>query len=98
MDRQSRRHRRRVVHGGPGEYLVTHEVLNQPPPLVDYNLYEGDRVLREAVSREGAAWLVGAVTQAIHHATHRVAFGKRLVDQPLMTTVLADLALESEAA
>jgi putative acyl-CoA dehydrogenase len=39
-----------------------------------------------------------AVTQAIHHAKHRVAFGKRLVDQPLMTTVLADLALESEAA
>jgi putative acyl-CoA dehydrogenase len=39
-----------------------------------------------------------AVTQAVHHATHRAAFGKRLVEQPLMQNVLADLAVESEAA
>jgi len=39
-----------------------------------------------------------AVAQAIHHATHRKAFGKHLVQQPLMQNVLADLALESEAA
>jgi putative acyl-CoA dehydrogenase len=39
-----------------------------------------------------------AVAQAIHHASHRVAFQKKLIDQPLMTNVLADLALESEAA
>ena len=39
-----------------------------------------------------------AVAQAIHHASHRTAFQRRLVDQPLMTSVLADLALESEAA
>jgi putative acyl-CoA dehydrogenase len=39
-----------------------------------------------------------AVTQAIHHARHRVAFQKKLVDQPLMTNVLADLAIEAEAA
>ncbi|MGB3743184.1 MAG: isovaleryl-CoA dehydrogenase [Xanthobacteraceae bacterium] len=39
-----------------------------------------------------------AVTQAIHHAAHRVAFQKKLIDQVLMTNVLADLALESEAA
>jgi putative acyl-CoA dehydrogenase len=38
------------------------------------------------------------VAQAIHHATHRAAFGRKLVDQPLMRNVLADLALESEAA
>jgi putative acyl-CoA dehydrogenase len=38
-----------------------------------------------------------AVTQAIHHARHRKAFGRRLVDQPLMRAVLADLALEVEA-
>jgi len=38
------------------------------------------------------------VSQAIHHARNRTAFGRRLVDQPLMTAVLADLALESEAA
>ena len=39
-----------------------------------------------------------AVAQAIHHASHRSAFGKLLVDQPAMQNVLADLALESEAA
>ena len=39
-----------------------------------------------------------ALTQAIHHCRHRQVMGKRLVDQPLMQNVLADLALESEAA
>jgi putative acyl-CoA dehydrogenase len=39
-----------------------------------------------------------ALAQAIHHATYRYAFGKALIDQPLMQNVLADLALESEAA
>src|SRR4029079_15062950 len=39
-----------------------------------------------------------AVVQAIHHARHRIVFQKKLVDQPLMTNVLADLAVESEAA
>ena len=39
-----------------------------------------------------------AVAQAIHHARYRVAFQKKLIDQPLMTNVLADLALEAEAA
>ena len=39
-----------------------------------------------------------ALAQALHHARHRRAFGKRLVEQPLMRNVLADLALESEAA
>jgi putative acyl-CoA dehydrogenase len=38
------------------------------------------------------------VAQAMHHAHHRVAFGKRLAEQPLMKNVLADLAIESEAA
>jgi putative acyl-CoA dehydrogenase len=35
---------------------------------------------------------------SIHHASHRSAFGRRLVEQPLMQNVLADLAIESEAA
>jgi putative acyl-CoA dehydrogenase len=43
----------------------------------------------------GMRW---ALAQALHHATHRAAFGRRLLDQPLMRNVLADLALESEAA
>ena len=40
----------------------------------------------------------GAVAWALHHAAHRVVFGRRLIEQPLMQNVLADLALESEAA
>ena len=49
--------------------------------------------------------LLGATTgmrhgtlEAIHHARHRSAFGALLVDQPAMRNVLADLAVESEAA
>jgi putative acyl-CoA dehydrogenase len=45
-----------------------------------------------------AALMRQAVAQATHHAAHRSAFGRTLVDQPLMVAVLADLALESEAA
>ena len=40
---------------------------------------------------------VGLAT-ALHHATHRAAFGKRLIEQPAMINVLADLAVDSEAA
>jgi putative acyl-CoA dehydrogenase len=39
-----------------------------------------------------------AAVQALHHARHRKVFGTLLIDQPLMRRVLADLALESEAA
>ncbi len=45
-----------------------------------------------------AAVVRAALTQALHHAAHRRAFGALLVDQPLMQNVLADLAVESEAA
>lgn len=45
-----------------------------------------------------AAIARAALTRAAHHARHRSAFGATLVDQPLMRTVLADLAVESEAA
>ncbi|MGY1811167.1 acyl-CoA dehydrogenase family protein [Blastococcus sp. SYSU D00820] len=45
-----------------------------------------------------SATIRAALTQAVHHARHRSAFGARLVDQPLMQNVLADLAVESEAA
>ncbi len=45
-----------------------------------------------------AATVRAALTQAAHHARHRKAFGAVLVDQPLMQNVLADLAVESEAA
>ena len=39
-----------------------------------------------------------ALTHALHHARGRAAFGRKLAQQPLMQNVLADLALESEAA
>ncbi|MEA2689947.1 MAG: putative acyl-CoA dehydrogenase [Candidatus Eremiobacteraeota bacterium] len=45
-----------------------------------------------------AALMRQAFAQAAHHARHRRAFGALLIDQPLMQNVLADLALESEAA
>ncbi len=45
-----------------------------------------------------AAAMRQAVAQATHHAGHRAAFGRLLVEQPLMQNVLADLCIESEAA
>jgi putative acyl-CoA dehydrogenase len=45
-----------------------------------------------------ASTVRAALTQGIHHARHRRAFGALLADQPLMQNVLADLAVESEAA
>jgi putative acyl-CoA dehydrogenase len=46
----------------------------------------------------GATGMRAGVAQAIHHTTHRSVFGRELVEQPLMRNVLADLAIESEAA
>jgi putative acyl-CoA dehydrogenase len=62
---------------------------NGMAPLV-YNLSHAR--LGPAVSPEMRA----AVVRAIHHCRHRSAFGARLVDQPAMANVLADLAIESE--
>jgi putative acyl-CoA dehydrogenase len=42
----------------------THEVTNQPPPLVNYNLFESDPPLRESLEREGAWWA--------HHMVHEL--------------------------
>ena len=65
----------------------------------------GVRTIVEMINRTrldcslGSAGLMRhGLTQAIHHARHRAAFGKVLDDQSLMMQVLADLALESEAA
>ncbi|MFF8972912.1 acyl-CoA dehydrogenase family protein [Streptomyces sp. NPDC014995] len=47
----------------------------------------------------GSAGLMrAAVAQAVHHCAYRAAFGGKLLDKPLMRNVLADLALEAEAA
>jgi putative acyl-CoA dehydrogenase len=45
-----------------------------------------------------AAGMRAALVQAVHHTRHRAAFGGPLIDKPLMRNVLADLAVESEAA
>ena len=40
---------------------VTHEVFNQPVELADYNLFDSDIALKEAVRREGAAWAAASL-------------------------------------
>jgi putative acyl-CoA dehydrogenase len=64
----------------------------------------GVRTIIEMVNSTRLDCVLGAaagmrlgVTQAAYHAAHRTAFGARLADQPLMASVLADLAIESEA-
>jgi putative acyl-CoA dehydrogenase len=42
----------------------THEVTNQAPPLVDYNIFEADKPLMEAVKREGADWAIDRISAA----------------------------------
>jgi putative acyl-CoA dehydrogenase len=46
----------------PLTHLKTHTVTNQPPPLENYNLYESDPALREALEREGAGWAADKVS------------------------------------
>jgi len=65
----------------------------------------GVRTIIEMVSRTrldsvygSAAGMRQAVAEALWHVRHRAAFGALLIDQPAMTAVVADLALESEAA
>ena len=65
----------------------------------------GVRTILEMVSMTRLDCVIGsaalmrqATLQAVHQATHRSAFGGLLIDKPLMQNVLADLAIESEAA
>ncbi len=61
----------------PISQLDTHEVTNQPPPLVDYNLYDSDPVLREALHREGGGWAEEKVRAfgAVLGSEHSLALG-----------------------
>ncbi len=66
---------------------------------------EGTRVIIDMVTQTrldcavaSAGLMRSALAQAIHHAQHRSVFQKRLIDQPLMQHVLADMALDVEAA
>ncbi len=47
----------------PSSGVRTHEVTNQPPPLVDYNVFRSDEVMQEAVRREGADWAVEKISE-----------------------------------
>jgi putative acyl-CoA dehydrogenase len=65
----------------------------------------GVRTILDMVNATRLDCVLGAATglrlgvvHAAHHAGHRAAFGRKLIDQPLMGNVLADLAIESEAA
>jgi len=59
----------------PDRFLAeTHEVRNQPRPLQDYNAYEQDTALREAVWREGAAW-----ADASLHAFGRLTGSREMI-------------------
>ena len=62
----------------PTSQLDTHEVTNQPPPLVDYNLYDCDPVLREALHREGGGWAEEKVRAfgAVLGSEHSLALGE----------------------
>ncbi len=72
-------------------------LLGQPGRGVPTILEMGSHTRLDCVL--GSAGIMrAALTHALHHARHRQAFGRALAQQPLMQNVLADLALESEAA
>ena len=81
-----------VEYDGATAWLVGEEGRGVPTIIEMVNLTRLDCTLGSATSmRTGLA-------RAIHHAQHRKAFGAYLIDQPLMRNVLADLAVEAEAA
>ncbi|OBF26867.1 acyl-CoA dehydrogenase family protein [Mycobacterium sp. ACS4331] len=81
-----------VEYDGATAWLVGDEGRGVPTIIEMVNLTRLDCTLGSATSmRTGLA-------RAVHHATHREAFGEYLIDQPLMRNVLADLAVEAEAA
>ena len=59
------------------------------------DMVQGNRLYCAASS---AGMMRQGLVQAIHHVAHRSVFQKRLIQQPLMRNVIADLAIESEAA
>ena len=62
------------------------------------NIMEMVRHTRLDCAVGSAGTLRRAIAESLYHCAHRLAFGKRLIEQPLMRNVLADLAVESEAA
>ena len=81
-----------VEYDGATAWLVGEEGRGVPTIIEMVNLTRLDCTLGSATSmRQG-------LTRAIHHTQHRRAFGSYLIDQPLMRNVIADLAVEAEAA
>lgn len=81
-----------IEYDGAMAWLVGEEGRGVPTIIEMVNLTRLDCTLGSATSmRQG-------LTMAIHHAQHRKAFGAYLIDQPLMRNVIADLAVEAEAA
>lgn len=81
-----------VEYDGATVWLVGEEGRGVPTIIEMVNLTRLDCTLGSATSMRTG------LTRAIHHAQHRKAFGAYLIDQPLMRNVLADLAVEAEAA
>ena len=81
-----------VEYDGATAWLVGEEGRGVPTIIEMVNLTRLDCTLGSASSMRTG------LTRAIHHAQHRKAFGAYLIDQPLMRNVLADLAVEAEAA
>jgi putative acyl-CoA dehydrogenase len=81
-----------IEYDGALAWLVGEEGRGVPTIIEMVNLTRLDCTLGSATSMRSG------LTRAIHHAQHRKAFGAYLIDQPLMRNVLADLAVEAEAA
>lgn len=80
------------------EFIDAHGTLVGVPGRGIATLVQMANVTRLDCAIASAALMRQALTQTIHYCRHRIAFGKTLATQPLMMNVLADLALESEAA
>ena len=81
-----------IEYDGAVGWLIGEEGRGVPTIIEMVNNTRLDCVLGStSLMRQG-------VVQAVHHASHRRAFGAYLVDQPAMANVLADLVVESEAA
>ncbi|GAB2768556.1 acyl-CoA dehydrogenase family protein [Nocardioides salsibiostraticola] len=81
-----------IEYDGAIGWLVGEEGRGVPTIIEMVNMTRLDCVISTA------AGMRTGLLQATHHAQHRSAFGKPLIDQPLMRNVLADLAVESEAS
>ncbi|WP_237569983.1 acyl-CoA dehydrogenase family protein [Mycolicibacterium lacusdiani] len=81
-----------VEYDGAIAWRVGEEGRGVPTIIEMVNLTRLDCTLGSATSMRTG------LTRAVHHAQHRKAFGEYLIDQPLMRNVLADLAVEAEAA